>query len=360
LNYFSVAVSGDVASTGIPDDVEITVSVSYQECPPGTFGVNCAAFSPLGYGDNTVNIVSGGDNDPSYFTLPTSDDANKDRFVKDLVFTFSFDDSEDDTTLTLSARLNAPINGAVVDFLCESKSSGQKCSLPSPPMVFAQNYFWTISLFGSSAIEALQVSISQSKCPSGRVGENCVRYEELDTDLGEVSKYTGREFFVFDNISHPIQLAVGGLNGFTQTKLAPPVYAQIDGGPNTNGSWVLKSNGSMTNIIQIDLSSDLDFVGSKVVVWVDTKKSYGIWLFDETADVFCADPCDKHGSCNNATFVCKCDKNYEDLGCNHKKDDFTIEYVILIAVGGLLILAIVIGVPLYCYLNRQSGYEAVA
>tara|TARA_R110002050_G_scaffold300121_1_gene467796 strand:+ start:330 stop:509 length:180 start_codon:yes stop_codon:yes gene_type:complete len=58
--------------------------------------------------------------------------------------------------------------------------------------------------------------------------------------------------------------------------------------------------------------------------------------------------------------ICDCDDGYNGLACDHDINNFETEYIILIAVGGLLVIAIIIGVPIYCWMNRRKDYETVA
>merc|ERR1712137_1031378 len=61
---------------------------------------------------------------------------------------------------------------------------------------------------------------------------------------------------------------------------------------------------------------------------------------------------------------CPCGKKYELMDCSAKADNgdsFDKIYIVLIAIGGAIILAVAIGVPVYCYIqNKQRNkYERV-
>jgi hypothetical protein len=63
---------------------------------------------------------------------------------------------------------------------------------------------------------------------------------------------------------------------------------------------------------------------------------------------------------------CNCDSssysNYDCTNSNGSSDTpFKTIYIILIAVGGAIVLAVAIGVPVYCYLQnrKRNNYERV-
>eukprot|EP01095_Lingulamoeba_sp_RSL-Kostka_P014829 TRINITY_DN661_c0_g1_i1.p1 TRINITY_DN661_c0_g1~~TRINITY_DN661_c0_g1_i1.p1 ORF type:complete len:565 (+),score=177.60 TRINITY_DN661_c0_g1_i1:106-1800(+) len=107
--------------------------------------------------------------------------------------------------------------------------------------------------------------------------------------------------------------------------------------------------------------------------------SYVIW-----GGANCANLCDHHsdnpcmcngGNCtknnvfaevqtvNDSFGACDCKKKYELYDCSGEEDDSSFDsiYIVLIAIGGAIILAVAIGVPVYCYIQnrRRSKYERV-
>jgi len=172
-----------------------------------------------------------------------------------------------------------------------------------------------------------------------------------------VTQFSGQQYFKFP--ASAFDVAVGGLDGFVQTDFAPNITVQID---NVPGTKLALSSGidSKTNRLTINMvGSPLLTDSSSFIVLVNAKGTFGIWLPNDNST--CANNCSGIGECVDYTCTCPSGKpEYNGLGCEHEVKSFTVEYIILIAVGGLLVLSIVIGVPVYCWMNRHPEYETVA
>ena len=99
-----------------------------------------------------------------------------------------------------------------------------------------------------------------------------LEYQTLDTEIGEVAKFSKKTILVFDNT---VSVAVGGLDGYEQQEVAPDVDVQIDAAPFADSEYnVLLSKGAEANVAIIDMSQS---VNSKIVLSIDPSKSFGIW-----------------------------------------------------------------------------------
>jgi hypothetical protein len=287
-------------------------------------------------------------------TLRTQDPLNDNQgiFASSLKFNFSHDSTEG-VDFTLSWRLMGAPEGDS-DGTCSMKAD--QCDISNPPFINTPGYQWGISIVATQDVEA-NVTVEYDFCLNG-IGNSCGAYDELPSNLGigEVKKYSKKTTLVF---AGSVSVAVGGLDGYTQEDTAPVVWTQFDAQPSEGDSEhfnVLISEGAKANVVIIDMSQTSP--DTQIVLTVKPDKSFGIWKVDENTQ--CPADCDNRGTCSSLEYVCMCKDKYEDLDCSHEIKDFTIEYIILIAVGSLLILSIVVGVPIYCFLNRNQEYETVA
>jgi hypothetical protein len=337
VNYFTLAIV-DYDSTGL-DEYDLDLDYEIGTCGAvDQYGPSCSLYTSIVLGAS-VPVVGA-----NQFLLPTT--VNSTKYVQNLKFSFT----GNLTGSSLSYRLSAPATlTELFDGNCPDLSKG--CQIVTPPMTRSDS-FWTISITGDN----LTFSVNPTLC-NNNIGKDCKNTLINGSKVtNSVSQYTGSQYFVFSGKSFDV--AVGGLDGFTQTAEAPSLTVQIDNVP----SLLLSSGiGSKSNRLTINMvGSDVLLDDSQFIVFVNAKGSFGIWI--PTENTTCASNCSSRGECTD--YVCECPSSgkpkYNGLGCEHQIKNFTVEYIILIAVGGLLVLAIVIGVPVYCWMNRHSDYETVA
>lgn len=338
VNYYSLT-AFDLDSVG---DAPISITVDTVLCDENnTFGPDCANYTNINYNDEVVVI----DSISTQFMLPTF--VNSAKYVQNL----NFNPKNNLTGANISYRLSGPIvPGVKPDGVCADLTKG--CTIITPPMTNS-NSFWIITVFATN----LSFSVTPTLC-NNNLGSSCKITNLNDgTKLkNSVTQYSGAQYFSFPG---PIfDVAVGGLDGFTQTPLAPNMTVQLDNVPT-----IALSSGinAKSNRLTINMTgSSVILPESRFIVFVNAKGSFGIWI--PTDNTTCPNNCSGVGTCED--YVCNCSTKskpeYNGLGCEHEVKSFTIEYVILIAVGGLLVLSIVIGVPVYCWMNRHSDYETVA
>jgi len=336
-NYFSMT-AFDLDSVGV-----VPVDMDYDDgssCASGSLGPSCAPYTAISYSQDVpvTNSVQ------QQFWLPTF--VNSSKNIQNLKFNVK----NNLANATISYRLSGPVIPGVYDGQCTDLTKA--CVIQSPPLT-RSNSFWIITVTAAN----LSFSVTPTIC-SNNIGSSCKTILNDGTKLkNSVTQFSGAQYFTFPG---PIfDVAVGGLDGYAQTAYAPNMTLQID---NVPIPLVLSSGiNAQSNRLTINMTgSPVLNNNSQFIVFVDAKGSFGIWIPDENS--ICANNCSGRGSCDD--FVCTCpseSKNeYNGLGCEHEVKSFTIEYVILIAVGGLLVLSIVIGVPVYCWMNRHSDYETVA
>jgi len=337
VNYFSLTAS-DMDSVGL---LPVSIDYTIGPCPANSIGPDCSDVVPINY-DQTVSVTKG---DSAQYMLPTM--VNSQNFVQNL----NIASTGNFTGASIYYRLSGPvISDSVVDGNCADLT--KSCQITSPPMTKSTS-FWIITVTAAN----LNFTVHANTCKSN-AGSSCKTVLNDGTKLkNSVTQSSGAQYYTFP--APAFDVAVGGLDGYEQTDFAPNISVQIDNVPST---LVLSSGiNTKTNRLTIDMTgSPLINVNSTFVVFVNAKGSFGIWIPNDNST--CANNCSGVGKCEDYTCDCPTGSKpeYNGLGCEHEVKNFTIEYVILIAVGGLLVLSIVIGVPVYCWMNRHPEYETVA
>jgi len=106
---------------------------------------------------------------------------------------------------------------------------------------------------------------------------------------------------------------------------------------------------------QFEQSTNSKIIGDWYVA-VNSTNPFVLW---SAVNGTCANNCSNHGICDDTSGWCNCNDGYEKYDCSEKV--FPLVWIILIAIGGAILLAIAIGVPVSCYLKnkKKSGYERV-
>lgn len=192
-------------------------------------------------------------------------------------------------------------------------------------------------------------------------------------------------YFVRVSFANNVIDATGG-----QT-VAPTVYAKMDGFPSAE-SYDYRVNGSLVNqvVVPVTTNDTAENAATGDGTWyfaVETPSDFSAW-----AGTNCANLCDNndHGNCycntqlcNDTTSngqdveplymmpnniqdsggACRCtDDNYDQsFDCSEKTNKNSTLYIVLIAVGGAIVLAVAIGVPVYCYFQnrKRARYDRV-
>jgi hypothetical protein len=213
-----------------------------------------------------------------------------------------------------------------------------------------------------------------------RYGAKCIKPSRFSTTKAvnnQVVKVTpSGSDLAYVIVNNTAQLVV---SASSQAAKAPAIYLGAGFVPTTKHYTFKANTGDAVNRIATSTGGGIDgallpidwFVG--VSAGNQQSLEVSVWI-----DSICALNCSEHGVCkgtaddvkhNGAVFnpngECRC-KNDDYIGyaCQIDNDhDFKLEYIILIAVGGAIVLVIVIGVPVYCYIHkkksRQSAYMTI-
>jgi hypothetical protein len=199
---------------------------------------------------------------------------------------------------------------------------------------------------------------------SSNVNENSTKYT--------LNKAGDIDYYQVNTVDFPgfyLRVSVGAVDA----KVASPtLLARADAIPTLSSFDYNITTGETAN--QVILSSTP--TTWYLAVYGTKNQNYGLWVGSN-----CANNCTAHGTCvcngaactddnlyelpttvDDSFGVCPCEKDYTVFDCSVEDgDDFKTIYIVLIAVGGAIVLAVAIGVPVYCYVQnrKRSKYERV-
>lgn len=154
----------------------------------------------------------------------------------------------------------------------------------------------------------------------------------------------------------------------TEALSSPTMYLGAGFVPNSTYFSVEANTGQKVN--RITTSTTGEELPWLVAVVAELQETIGFTIWEDTV---CFNNCSGRGYCVggsandvvfNPTGECTCNKTsgkttYENFACQTPNNhSFQLEYTILIAVGGAILLAIVIGVPIYCLVNKRKSQKS--
>jgi hypothetical protein len=152
-------------------------------------------------------------------------------------------------------------------------------------------------------------------------------------------------------------LLVGVVNADHSDDDAPQIFASTVGIPSSNGSeFSAVATDTQVNFLNVEAADDTTV--SNWIISVESTQDFEIWV-----GTGCANDCSGNGQCAAVTSgsngLCACDEHYKDFECGTKT--LKTIYIVLIAIGGAIVLAIAIGVPVGCYIKnrKRARYERV-
>lgn len=265
-------------------------------------------------------------------------------------------------------------NNKQYDLKYKSSSLAYTATLKSPR---AGRYF-----IGLRATVAKQfdghISVSYDMCKPGRYGSSCIKPTQfkankpLDQQRIKVTPDANELAYIVLNASSAITVSAA-----SDAAKAPAIYLGAGFVPTASYYSMSANTGDKVNRISTSTGAALD--GSPLDVnWFiavspgnQQALEINVWV-----DSVCASNCSEHGVCAgtaadwkhggitfNPSGECRCKSDdWVGFACQTDNDhDFKLEYIILIAVGGAIVLVIAIGVPIYCHFARrkrnQGAYE---
>mmetsp|Transcript_16186 Transcript_16186/g.63109 ORF Transcript_16186/g.63109 Transcript_16186/m.63109 type:complete len:578 (+) Transcript_16186:99-1832(+) len=320
------------------------------------------------------------------WSLPTPNDFDEDTDMRTYtVNTPGRTDSGDVIFVRLDNRYASPLAGAV-DFALGSCPDDSDIG----PGCYVSSTTTTNSTTAGSEVYILD----------GIVGSGVSNGTSVEFDLSEAEQEYA--YFVLppsnlpSNMNSSYYVRVSFANNVIDATggqtVAPTVYAKLDGYPSQQ-SYDYRVNGSLVNQVIVPIANttagqDMAMAGAGTWYFaVETPSDFSVW-----AGTNCANLCDnnEHGNCycnqqlcNTTTSngqdvavlyempnnimdsggACRCDDdNYDQsFDCSEKTNKNSTLYIVLIAVGGAIVLAVAIGVPVYCYFQnrKRARYDRV-
>jgi len=355
----------------------ITIDLTYIVCTPGEFGENCDIHpTPLtGSGVNTT--ISGGS--WAYFSLPV----NSTTGAITVALT-----SSSTAGLSLYAQLGAiPTSNFYAQVFNSNSNNQLQFSIIEP---FNTNSTWYVGVFNNNNINTTNATVSLTTsavyCNSTTFGSSCSDISSISTvtwsadgskfkkvSNAQLSNNWGLVFLTYDPSSVPTEaeyfrFSVGPQSGVNSLQ----TYARLGRLP-TPAQYDF--NGTMEYVSQVILanpnSTDLQWYVSVVAT-----SDFYAWAGYNCLSCHDGGTCICDGqTCNNVTQyvfptttndsfgMCQCpSKAYQkSFDCTQNPDAFSPVYIVLIVIGGLIVISVAIGVPLYCYMKsrKRSNYDTI-
>jgi len=258
------------------------------------------------------------------------------------------------TLVTLAVRRNAPpsIETGIYDNLYQVTGQSQTFTIELP--VPNQIYFFEIN---NPSTVTYTITFSSNITAGCNSKPNCnANITELTTQ-NNATLMTGigdYQYFFIQSNNLMIGTGTKSLKSMAPSIAVSPYYYP------SNDSALMMDNNKTVNFIS---ASDADN-GTVWFVSVYASEGYQYYIW---ANMPCPNNCSipgqsknsTHGTCNENTGYCTCDKHYGNLWCS--KTGLATVWIVLIVIACAIILAIAIGVPVALYLRsqRRARYERV-
>lgn len=380
--YFVSAVLSDPSA-----NETVTVTISWTPCPAKSKGVgpNCAVTA---YTIPSTGSISGVTID-SNGALFSYDVVNTTTTYLELSFSaaentaaFLFEDSNNSSLLTAYVRrgafpvmqvnntwvsvdandsftirqvnstytvtINAPEQGLWYIFLVPTTNNS--VTVNASATAFTQCEAGTFPWIGDSTSNMTNTCISPVTIGGTELPANGTTFTQSFVNGSTVA------YFVWNTAN----LLVGVAN--TGSGDAPYLYASFSGLPLGPNAAFISANDAESNFLYVVSDEPANWVIAVQYPSGSDETEFLIW-----AGEACPNNCSAHGSfdedyesiCNPNTGVCNCANGYTGFDCSSTK--LKTVYIVLIAIGGAIVLAIAIGVPIGCYIKnrKRARYERV-
>jgi len=288
---------------------------------------------------------------PHYFTTNVADFTTRSDFEVVLTSGSEVQNPQDSTDLVVSLRQgSAPIANESTTFNYDNGKYFYSITSPLAGLfvVEVQNNVSTAVNF--------TVSITSKTCGQNEYGDSCLAAEDL-TNVNKVQNKTGPAYFTVTTN----QLVFGVADSSNSSLVAPSVYASFTSTP-TSDRNIVDASGKTTNFVNFEAPTQVTWI-----IFVDAGSSSSFYYW---ANIPCPNNCQgddynststsSNGKCDESTGVCTCDKKYNEIFCE-KESGLAAGWIVLIVIACAIVLAVVVGVPIGCYIRSKSKarYERV-
>jgi len=229
---------------------------------------------------------------------------------------------------------------------------------------------WFIAFDSAGQSFSTALLFTYDSCPGAIIGTNCsitpfdlaTYFDQSSEGLLLAVNNTGTiDYFYWFVSSH---LIVGAAD--REYKNTPPnLYASTS--TPSNSSYIYSDDDSnvAAHLINVDIFTN----PINYYIAVYATDNYWIWYGRPCAgnctslttglDTAVCLECSGHGTCQNDQGVCTCNKGYKNFACSTR--GLAIIWIILISIGGAIVLALAIGIPVGCYIKnrKRARYERV-
>jgi len=319
--------------------------ISYQICNKNLYGPSCqpGVSVPCTFNSLNPSCSNALSSSANYYTFSIP--------LYSSYFIFSLIDTSltTPTDVTFYARRDAPPTTELYDVM---GTSSLNLTNPIPGT-------WYLYFPDSTQIRGIVLDATVINCgalsiyvDSVCVSINATNLTTAYTNVTSVKSSGKYDYYVVTNST--LILGVGTSGG---TNIAPPIFTSTLNVPD-NTTYMLGSTNNTVNFFFASaiytnntMLAEIEDPTWIVAVWSD--EDYVIW-----ANQYCPKNCSSKGNCTEYNGTCSCNKGYKGLYCqNH---GLPLIVIILIAIGAAIILAIVIGVPVACYIrNSRKSYSRV-
>jgi hypothetical protein len=240
------------------------------------------------------------------------------------------------------------------------------------------NWFFYVTT-NSNVSVPITVSPTLTFCPLGTypASDGCVNATSI-TDVSDNGNQTSTSFpangtaFTYQPnatasatvtyFTWTTQTLTIGVGNVDTSDNAPYLYASFVGVPSPESAIASSAEDTLVNFINAETDNAQNWVIA-VQYSTPSSDSFLIWATVPGNQAFpCANNCSAHGAediCNPTTAVCVCASGYKGFDCSGQS--LKVVYIVLIAIGGAIVLAIAIGVPIGCYIKnrKRARYERV-
>jgi len=356
---------------------DITIEISAISCPIGSFGSNCQTIpqvlTPSGIANVTINNGTW-----LFYSLPVSAQAGY------ATVTVNYNGG---SGLYLYAQLGTLPTSKFNAQVFNSNSKNQLSFTVVEPYVAGSTWYIGIWNSGSSPITLQSINVTSNTCNSTTYGYSCSSISSIPivawnstegTDFSKVSNPQtsnnwGLLFMTINNSLIPngadvFRFSVGPQSGVSSLQ----AYARFNGIPSPA---LYDFNGTMEYVSQFILSNPVNGNG-QWYIGVVASESFVAWAGSnclsckDSGTCICdGQVCDATNqfiyptSTNDSYGMCQCtSKDYDkSYNCSQNPDAFSPVYIVLIVIGGVIVIAVAIGVPLYCYVKsrKRSNYDTI-
>eukprot|EP00010_Vexillifera_abyssalis_P000352 CAMPEP_0201552076 /NCGR_PEP_ID=MMETSP0173_2-20130828/13326_1 /ASSEMBLY_ACC=CAM_ASM_000268 /TAXON_ID=218659 /ORGANISM="Vexillifera sp., Strain DIVA3 564/2" /LENGTH=564 /DNA_ID=CAMNT_0047962491 /DNA_START=89 /DNA_END=1783 /DNA_ORIENTATION=+ len=354
-----------------------TVSIKVHQtktCPPGEVGPSCQGvtsfvpsvptpFGPMQTGPEGVNIW-----EYYSFDLPQHDPSYPPQIdvTIDTVLVNGMSRNPVKAYVRWQGIPYDGVNQEVWDYNFGDKHWSYTKTMKNPQW---GRYYIGIQSDGKTMYQGnLTVAVNDPCEKENRFGYGCKKVKYLSNVTGAITKLTATSSdLVFLKVNRTSHLLISASSDAAK---CPPLYLGAGFVPTDETYTIMADTGDKVNRIETStLNHEIDwFIG----VGSGNQESISVSLWGNS---FCAQNCKNRGNCTgvsnsgerntfNPSGECDCKHDYTNFYCQDEDDtDFKLEYIILIAVGGAILLVIAVGVPIYCFVQKKkseaAGYETL-